>query len=248
MVSLTRKVRSAGRSSGSIEITLPPEVQELEGIECRLVLRDGARPEIVIQPDVSVAAEVFAEQWRKLQGAFSRIGDIGPFRLEDFDVSFLPPRHWSERPPLSYRDALALHRARHAAADLDPSGYKHVVTFLSVGAAYRLGLRDRYALVFGVIAGHVVAGVEAGGGADFEEELARQLFNERTAAAAPGVAPKAAEGPTIGLLFNIDCSQDVQDGFARIFALVKGWQEQPELYEESRRRWWGQPVTENGLL
>jgi hypothetical protein len=240
MVSLTRKVRSAGRSSGSIEITLPPEVQELEGIECRLVLRDGARPEIVIQPDVSVAAEVFAEQWRKLQVAFSRIGDIGPFRLEDFDVSFLPPRHWSERPPLSYRDALALHKARHAAAELDPSGYKHVITFLSVGAAYRLGLRDRYALVFGVIAGHVVAGVETGGGADFEEELARQLFNDRTAGAAPGTA--------LGPLFHADCSQDAQDGFARIFALVKGWQEQPQLYEESRRRWWGQPVTENGLL
>ena len=59
MVSHTRKVRSAGRSSGSIEITLPPEVQELEGIECRLILRDGARPEIVIQPDVSVACLLY---------------------------------------------------------------------------------------------------------------------------------------------------------------------------------------------
>ena len=61
---------------------------------------------------------------------------------------------------LSYRDALALHRARHAAAELDPSGYSHVITFLSVGAAYRLGLRDRYALVFGVIAGYVVSGID----------------------------------------------------------------------------------------
>ena len=229
MVSLTRKVRSAGRSSGSIEITLPPEVQELEGIECRLILRDGARPEIVIQPDISLANSVFAEQWQKLQVAFRRIGDIGPFRMADFDVSFLPPRHWTERPPLSYRDALALHRACHAEAELDPSGYSHVITFLSVGAAYRLGLRDRYALVFGVIAGYVVSGIGAGNETGFEQDIALQLLNE---GAAPGSAP-------LGKLFNTDCWVDAQEGFARIFAQVHAWQQQPELYEESRRRWWG---------
>jgi hypothetical protein len=230
MVSLTRKVRSAGRSSGSIEITLPPEVQELEGIECRLILRDGARPEIVIQPDISIASAVFAEQWQKLQVAFRHIGDIGPFRMADFDVSFLPPRHWTERPPLSYRDALALHRARNAAAELDPSGYSHVITFLSVGAAYRLGLRDRYALVFGVIAGYVASGIGASNETDYEQELALHLLNE---GAGPGAAP-------LGALFNTDRWEDAQEGFARIFAQVHAWQQQPELYEESRRRWWGQ--------
>ena len=219
MVSLTRKVRSAGRSSGSIEITLPPEVQELEGIECRLILRDGARPEIVIQPDISLANAIFAEQWQKLQVAFSRIGDIGPFRMADFDVSFLPPRHWTERPPLSYRDALALHRARHAAADMDPSGYSHVITFLSVGAAYRLGLHDRYALVFGVIAGYVVSGITAGNETDFEQDIAMQLLN---AGVAPGSAP-------LGTLFNTDRWEDAQEGFARIFVQVYAWQQQPEL-------------------
>ena len=229
MVSLTRKVRSAGRSSGSIEITLPPEVQELEGIECRLILRDGARPEIVIQPDISLANAIFAEQWQKLQVAFSRIGDIGPFRMADFDVSFLPPRHWTERPPLSYRDALALHRARHAAAEMDPSGYSHVITFLSVGAAYRLGLRDRYALVFGVIAGYVVSGITAGNESDFEQDIAMQLLNE-------GVAPGSTP---LGTLFNTDRWEDAQEGFARIFAQVYAWQQQPELYEDNRRRWWG---------
>jgi hypothetical protein len=229
MVSLTRKVRSAGRSSGSIEITLPPEVQELEGIECRLILRDGARPEIVIQPDISLANAIFAEQWQKLQVAFSRIGDIGPFRMADFDVSFLPPRHWTERPPLSYRDALALHRARHAAVEMDPSGYSHVITFLSVGAAYRLGLHDRYALVFGVIAGYVVSGITAGNETDFEQDIAMQLLN---AGVAPGSAP-------LGALFNTDRWEEAQEGFARIFVQVYAWQQQPDLYEDSRRRWWG---------
>jgi hypothetical protein len=240
MVSLTRKVRSAGRSSGSIEITLPPEVQELEGIECRLILRDGSRPEIVIQPDVSLASAVFAEQWQKLRVAFSAIGDIGPFRMVDFDVSFLPPRHWSERPPLSYRDALALHRARHAEAQVDPSGYSHVITFLSVGAAYRLGLRDRYALVFGVVAGYVAAGIGTGNETDFEHDIALQLLNE-------GAGSQAAP---LGTLFTTERWEDAQEGFARIFAQVYAWQQQPELYEESRRRWWspGGGPKENSCL
>jgi hypothetical protein len=228
MVSLTRKVRSSGRTSGSVEITLPPEVQELEGIDCRLVLRDGARPEIVIQPDISIAYAVFAEQWQKLRTAFSAIGDIGSFQLTDFELSFLPPRHWSERPPLSYRDALALHRARRAEAELEASGYSHVITFLSVGAARRLGLRDRYALVFGVIAGYLVSGIDSGNGADFEQDVALQLL-------AQGAAPGSA---SLGALFNTDRWEDAQAGFARIFAQVHAWQQQPELYEASRRQWW----------
>ena len=46
MFFVKRKVRSSGRTSGSIEITLPPEMHALEGIECRLILCDGARPEM----------------------------------------------------------------------------------------------------------------------------------------------------------------------------------------------------------
>ena len=76
----------------------------------------------------------------------------------------------------------------------DPSGYSHVVTFLSVGAAYRLGLHDRYALVFGVIAGYVVSGITAGNETDFEQDIAMQLLNE-------GVAPGSAP---LGTLFNTD--------------------------------------------
>lgn len=228
MVSLTRKVRSAGRSSGSVEITLPPEMQELEGIECRLILRDGARPEIVIQPDISIASAVFAEQWDKLRVAFRGIGDIGPFQMADFDVSFLPTRHWNERPPLSYRDALALHRAKHAEVAIEPSGLSYVLTFLTVGAAYRLGLLDRYALVFGVIVGYLVSGICAGNGTDFEQDIALQLL---------AVGQEAP--PPLGELFATPRWEDAQEGFARIFAQVRAWQENPQLYEEHRRRWWG---------
>jgi hypothetical protein len=228
MLSITRKVRSAGRTSGSIEITLPPEVQLLEGIECRLILRDGARPEIVIQPDISMAEDVFAELWGQLRVAFGQIGEIGPFSLSDFNVSFLPPRHWHEHPPLSYRDALAIHRTNRSEFHVDSSGLSHVITFLTVGAAYRLGLQNRYALVFGVIVGYLVSGMSTDHATDFEQDMALRLFN----------GPSDAAPISVGSLFNTNQWEEAQAGFERIFKQVWAWQSDPGAYEVARRRWW----------
>ena len=50
------RIRSAGRTSGSIEITLPPALQAFTGLGCRVVVRDGLQPEIVLQPDFADAA------------------------------------------------------------------------------------------------------------------------------------------------------------------------------------------------
>ena len=108
---------------------------------------------------------------------------------------------------------MALHRACHAETALYPSRYCHVITFLSVGAAYRLGLHDRYALVFGVIVGYVASGIDSGTGADFEQDRALQLLAQ---GAAPGSAP-------LGTLFTAAHWEDSQAGFARIFAPVLAW-------------------------
>ena len=48
----TRRVRSAGRTSGSVEVTLPVQLSVLQGVACRLVVRDGARPELVLEPEL----------------------------------------------------------------------------------------------------------------------------------------------------------------------------------------------------
>lgn len=228
MLSINRKVRSAGRTSGSIEITLPPEVQALEGIECRLIFRDGAHPEIVIQPDVSVAEVVFGDLWEKLRLAFQQIGDIGPFTLSDFNVSFLPPRHWHEHPPLSYRDALAIYRDNQNEFQGDSSGLNHMITFLTVGGAYRLGLQNRYALVFGVIVGYLVSGMITDHTTGFEREMTLHLFQNFS----------DATPLSVGNLFNTNQWKEAQEGFARIFAQVLAWQSDPIAYEAARRRWW----------
>lgn len=239
MLFVKRKVRSSGRTSGSIEITLPPEMHALEGIECRLILCDGARPEIVIQPDVSLAEIIFADLWEQLRVAFTQIGDIGDFALSDFNVSFLPPRHWHDRPPLSYRDGLAIYRAQQGQFQMDNSGLSHVITFLTVGAAYRLGLQDRYALVFGIIVGYLVSGMSAGHGADFEQDVALQLFNGEPPSAA-GQPGKAADTVVIPLsaLFTDQHWERAQQGFKRIFDQVQCWQNDTAAYEAVRRKWW----------
>jgi len=228
MLSMKRKVRSSGRTSGSIEITLPPEMQALEGIECRLMLCDGARPEIVIRPDVSMAEVVFEDLWDRLRIAFAQIGDIGAFTLSDFTVSFLPPRHWNERPPLSYRDALTIYRANQGQFEKDNSGLSHLITFLTVSAAYRLGLQNRYALVFGVMVGYLVSGMHASHGIDFEQDAILQLFNEHD---------NSMLVPLSGR-FDTERWEQAQAGFKRIYNQGCTWQADPSAYELDRNQWW----------
>lgn len=236
-----RKIRSAGRTSGSVEITLPAEMQALEGVECRLVLRDGARPEIVLQPDVSAAEAVFAELWERLRIAFAKIGDISDFSLADFDVALFPARHWRDKLPLSYQDALAIHRSRREKVGpgrfREGSGVTHVVTFLAVDAAYRLGLEGRFALAFGVVVGYLVSGMSAGHGTDFERDVALTLFEGEGKGA---VAP-------IGSLFNKERWEEAQDGFKRVFDRFRQWQENPGEYEAARQKWWEALEVETGI-
>ena len=71
-----RNIRSAGRSSGSVEITLPVELAILEGIACRLSLRDGLVPEIVLQPDLLVVMPVFEKLWSLLRLGLEETGEI----------------------------------------------------------------------------------------------------------------------------------------------------------------------------
>jgi hypothetical protein len=223
-----------------VEVTLPAEMQALEGVECRLILRDGARPEIVLQPDVSLAEKVFAGLWQRLRLAFQKMGDIGDFSLADFDVGLFPSRHWRDKPPLSYYDALVIHRSRQEKGGRGrfppEAGLTHVITFLAVDAGYRLGLEGRFALAFGVVVGYLVSGMSAGHGADFERDVALTLFEG---------GKKAALSP-IGSLFDTERWENAQEGFKRIFDRFRQWQENPGEYEAARQKWWEALTVETG--
>lgn len=62
----TRSIRSAGQGSGSAEVTLPAAFRGLVGLPCRLALRDGLRPEIMMQPELRAARLALAKLWAML--------------------------------------------------------------------------------------------------------------------------------------------------------------------------------------
>jgi len=227
-----RRIRSAGRTSGSIEITLPAELQLLEGAECRLTVRDGSRPEIVLQPDLSAAQLLFRELWQKLRLSFREIGEIGDFALSDFALALFPPQHWQERPPLAYADALAVLRQR--AARQEPEALTRLLAFLSVAAGYRLGLKGDLALAFGDAVAYLVTGTPAGLGTDFERGMAHRLFW--------GANQAQALGSSLG-----ENWQQARSGFRRVYEQFRAWQEDAEAYAAAREKWYRALHIEMGM-
>lgn len=171
----TRRIRSAGRTSGSIEVTLPPQLQGLEGMECRLTVRDGPRPEIVLQPDLSAAQTLFERLWEKLRLGLSQVDEIGDFSPADFTLTLFPPGHWQERPPLAYADALAVLRQPGKRNGHAPEALTRLLTFLAVAGGYRLGLEGALALAFGDALAYLITGTSAGLGTDFERGMAHRI-------------------------------------------------------------------------
>jgi len=227
-----RRIRSAGRTTGSVEITLPVELQILEGIECEVLVRDGVRPEIVLRPNVSVAQALFAKLWQQLRLGLQRVGEIGDFDLSHFNVALLPPRHWYDKPPLSYQDALTvlfhLKENRDSALVNNSDAMSRLVTFLAVNAGYRLGLEGQFAMAFGDAVGYLVSGVGSGQGTDFERNMALSAF---------GGGEKVVAGEIGSLSFDGHW-EEAGEGLERVFAQFREWKEDPEGYEEARKRWW----------
>lgn len=235
-----RKVRSAGRTSGSVEITLPVEVKALVGIECEIILQDGVRPQIVLQPDLSVAQALFIEPWGMLRRGLGAAGDIGEFAMGDFNVALLPPRHWHERPPLTYNDALTLQgyieqkapstRIQNSAALL------HLITFLAINAGYRLELKGQLVIAFGDALGYLVTGTSGGHGSEFEQDAALAAY---------GAGQRPVAGQIAALSIDGDWTA-AQEGLRRVYELFAAWQADPAEYEAARERWWRSVVTVEG--
>ncbi|MBI3362502.1 MAG: hypothetical protein HY023_15480 [Chloroflexi bacterium] len=222
-----RNVRSAGRSSGSIEITLPTQLQVLEGVECHLMMRDGPRPEIVLQPDLSAAQVLFQSLWRKLRLRLGEIDDVGDFSLADFTLTFFRPRHWQERPPLAYADALRLLRQPAGKDSSEPEAMPYLLAYLAVAAGIRLGLKGALALAFGDAIAYLITGAPAGLGADFERGMAHKTFW------GDGDRP-----PSPGLSLDDGTWRQARSGFRRVYEQFRAWQSDPEAYAAAREKWY----------
>jgi hypothetical protein len=153
-----RQIRSAGRGSGSIELTLPAELRDLVGLQCRIMLRDGSRPDIVLQPDLRCAHQAFADLWHTMATALLHTDvDAPPLPLGAFSFGLQPRPGTGEMPFLSWRDGVAL----SAGAPHDPGVIARTVAAFAQAMATFLDIDASLAAGFGAASGYLVAGVPA---------------------------------------------------------------------------------------
>lgn len=249
-----RKVRSAGRNSGSVEVTLPVLLSVLEGVECRLVLRDSPRPELVLEPELGDVHVFFRDMWSKVGLGLAEVDDVGDFSVGDFTLTLFYPPRAPERPPLTYADGLVAMRSRTvlqaeapcagALCDLDPGSeaVSRVLAALGAAAGYRLGLARALAQAFGDGLGYLMTGSAASPGAGFERGSAHQAFLEGWAAEAGRVGAASPLSPYEDRAWRL-----AQPGLARVFQQHKKWQANPGLYEAARDRWYMALTLEMGV-
>lgn len=222
----TRRIRSAGRTSGSIEVTLPAQLQGLEEVQCRLIVRDGLRPEIVLQPDLSAAQTLFADLWQKLRLGLSDVDEIGDFDPANFTLALFPPPHWQERPPLSYIDGFTVLHQR-VQQEQRAEVLARLIAFMSVAAGYRLDLSRSLALAFGDAVAYLITGNLVGLGTDFERGLAHDIFWGNSA------VPQSLGSPLDDQVW-----QRAKPGLQRVYAQFHMWQADPEGYTAAREKWY----------
>lgn len=261
-----RRVRSAGRASGSIEITLPPELTPLEGIQCNILIRDGARPEIVLKPELAPAATVFARVWGRLRFLLQQAGEIGEFPISEVDVSLLQPATSSQvngggrRPTLVYAHALVVGQAlilrwpmvtgefavRMPTSDLSDGVRKSllgVIYPLASVAGHRLGLISEVASYFGhVVASLALPTVADAPGTDGLDGLPTSSDGRFEIAWSRQIWQESCGNYTssLGVLTGQPNDVYAQEALQRIVSQFREWQEHPERRQTARIEWLAQ--------
>jgi hypothetical protein len=223
----TSRIRSAGRTSGSIEITLPPALQAFTGLGCRVTVRDGLRPEIVLQPDLSDVWSLLEALWGKLSLAVSSTESIGEFAPGAFMLTLLPPRHSQRGLPLAYSDLVTLGKSGAKPTKDDLEALARVLSVLAAAIARELGLEQKFALGFGDAVAFVVTEVSVGFGTDFERSMAASLSRRAH------FRPRLPFSP-----FDDEFWLECEPALRRIHEQFRLWQSKPERYEAAQQQWY----------
>lgn len=221
------KIRSAGRTSGSIEITLPPALQTLMGLSCHVVVRDGFQPEIVLQPDLVEARSLLETLWQKLSSALDGSDSLGASKPSGFMFALLPPRHSQRGLPLAYADIVHLTGMGSKNAASDPEAVARIVSVLTAAIGRRLGLQPSLALGFGDAVAFAITQVPAGFSSDFERSMTAGLCRQ---------AQLRERSP--GSPLDEEYWQECRPALRRIYEQFRVWQDDPGLFELARQRWY----------
>lgn len=221
------KIRSAGRTSGSIEITLPPALQTLTGLACRIAVRDGLQPEIVLLPDIAEAKSLLETLWQRLASALGAGECAGEFKPSTFTFVLLPPRHWQRGLPLAYADLVRLTRSGEEKAPGDPEALARIVSVLGAAIGQTLGLQPGFSFGFGNAVAYAVTQVAVNFSSDFERSMTAGICRQ----AHLGERPSCS---TAEEAFWHEC----EPALRRIHEQYRAWQDSPCEYEAARQQWY----------
>jgi len=226
-----RNVRSAGRGSGSVEITLPVDLGVLEGVTCHVELRDSLVPEILLRPDLGFLLPVFETLWERVALGLERIGEIGAFSESDYVVGLFPERNHSGRPGLAYEDALRVHRdptaedrgsGNHLMQRLE--SFARLIEAMMTVAGTRLGLSPGMAVLFGNQVAHAATGAPV---------AAVDAFARSSLSAEAGEVGWCRSDP-----LDEACWRAAQPRLERLYDRLVDWDGNRAGVERERERWY----------
>jgi hypothetical protein len=188
-----RQIRTSGKGSGSVELTLPGELRHLVGLPCRITLHDGVRPDIVLQPDLTTAFNALASIWRAVARAVSgdaAARDAERFPALAFTFGLHPQESAAGAPYLSWQDGLAV-----ASGTATADAAARCIAACAGQYATELDIASGLALPFGAVCGFLVCGTLAFPGWQEASDIAASQWASGPGAAAPwqpGAAWQAA--------------------------------------------------------
>lgn len=223
----TRRIRSAGHGTGSVEVTLPTRFRELVGVPLRVRLRDGLRPEIVLQPEIQAAHAALERLWAALAQATGLVAPP-PFPAADFVFALFAPCEDAPeaplRPGIAWSDAQVL----SGAAPHSPVVVARLLRALGARLAAPLGVAAAQAYGFGAALAFAATGQVTRATEQQECDIAGAELG-----AAPGLAfNEAGEDAWAPALWAA-----LAPGFARITDTHRQWTAEPALLARSRAAW-----------
>lgn len=225
-----RQIRTSGKGSGSIEVTLPTELRDFVGLPCRVLLRDGRQPHIVLQPEMQHVHAVFARLWCALAGALlPGRHDLTSMASGAFAYAVQPRGGAGDLPVLCWRDGLMLAGpAPHAA-----EGVSRMIAAMAEALAGELGVEASLARGFGMACGYLAVGVPPGAEAQEVCEIAADGLRGKVR---PGAGRAALEQDAEGALGEAFW-RAATPGLGAVAALFAAWSADPAGLSDLRVAW-----------
>jgi hypothetical protein len=229
-----RQIRSAGKGSGSIELTLPSELRDLVGLQCRVVLRDGGRPDIVLQPDFGCGQKAFSAFWQKMAAALLPDDiDAPPMPMGAFGFGLQPRAPGGVLPFLSWCDGLAL----AAPPPHDRGVVARTVSAFAQAIAGWLDIDPSMAAGFGSACGHLVCGVPAAPDVQEACDLVAAALQDRAVADETALAPGGASEACAAGVLSPAFWRHATPLLVATADLFRGWTRDPAGHATLRAAW-----------